>query len=482
MSWKNAPDPAAVTPHWSLATRLTAWYTGSAFCLILLATGFLYWVLVTNLDREDDEFLADKVHFLRVLLRDRPEDATALKQEAEWEWAASQYAQFSLRILDEGGSVVVETPGLSGRLPPAVFPDAVLAGAEPDHGIEWRSAEGKSYRLLAAQAAGPTGGRMRVLQVALDRSYEEDLLNRYRRNLWLVVGLALVVCAVVGHRIAQRGLRPIVAITATARRIRSTTLDKRILADSLPNELFVLAATFNEMLDRLQEAFDRLARFSADIAHELRTPLNNLRGEAEVALGKPRSPEEYREALGSCLEEGERLSRMIDSLLFLARADSPEARVAHERVDVGRELETVRIFYEAGAAEAGVTLTVTADGAVAADLDRTLLQRAIGNLVANALAHTPSGGEVTLSAKVDGNQVYVEVSDTGSGIPPEHLPHVFDRFYRVDQARSTASGRVGLGLAIVKSIAALHRGSVQITSEVGKGTCVRLGFPAARTA
>jgi two-component system heavy metal sensor histidine kinase CusS len=470
MSSKNARETAA--PPWSLAARLTAWYAGSAFLLILAATGFLYWALVSNLDREDDQFLADKVRLLRALLRDRPEDLRALRQEAEWEWAASQYAQFSVRVLDEYGQPIIETPGMTDVLPPHLFPDPEAADAEPGKGSEVHAPSGKSFQVVAARGPGS-----RVIQVALDRTHEEELLAQYRRSLWLVLGIALVLCALAGYHIARRGLRPVQEMAQTARRIRSTTLNERLEAGGLPAELSLLAGTFNEMLDRLEESFTRLSRFSADIAHELRTPVNNLRGEAEVALGKPRSPEEYREVLGSCLEECTRLSRLIDSLLFLARAESPQVRISTERVDVARELAAVREFYEAAAAEAGVTLAVSAGDGIGADLDRTLFQRAVGNLITNGLAHTPPGGLVRVTATQNGDALRVEVSDTGRGIPPGHLPHVFERFYRVDDARSAASGGVGLGLAIVKSIAMLHRGAVEIASDPGQGTRVTLVFP-----
>jgi two-component system heavy metal sensor histidine kinase CusS len=485
MSWKSAPEPntpgAAPAPRagWSLASRLTAWYAGTAFLLILAATGFLYWVLVTNLEREDNQYLADKIRILRALLRDRPEDARALKQEAEWEWAVSQHAQFYVRILDESDQPIIETPAMSEYLPVDSFPAPAEIGAEPGSGTEVQGKRhGKSFQVLAARAtAGGTGGRLRSIQVALDRTYEEDLLAGYRRSLWLVLGLALVACSVAGYQIARRGLTPVAEMTETARRIRSTTLHERMDLSGLPADLSVLAGTFNEMLDRLQDSFTRLSRFSADIAHELRTPVNNLRGEAEVALGKARSPEEYREVLGSCLEECGRLARLIDSLLFLARAESPRVELVKERVDVGRELAAVREFFDAAAADAGVSLSAKTDTNIDADLDRTLFQRAVGNLVANAIAHTPAGGNIQLSARQEGHQLRVEVADSGTGIPLEHLPHVFDRFYRGDAARSTDSGRVGLGLAIVKSIAALHRGSAEITSEVGHGTRVTLIFP-----
>src|SRR5262249_46291852 len=155
---------------------------------------------------------------LRTFLREKPEDATPLKQEAEWEWAASQHAQFSVRILDEHGQPIVETPGMAEELAADVFPTATPIDAEPVQGTEVHSASGKSYRLLAARAAlGRSSGAARVIQVALDRTYEDHLLAGYRRSLWIVLGTALLACAVVGHRIARRGLRPVAEITDMAR-------------------------------------------------------------------------------------------------------------------------------------------------------------------------------------------------------------------------------------------------------------------------
>jgi two-component system heavy metal sensor histidine kinase CusS len=470
MSLKNAVDKPRRTA-WSLAARLTAWYAGSAFLLIMAATGFLYWALINNLEREDEEFLGDKVRFLRQLLREHPQDLAV--------WSASQYAQFFVRILDQNNTPIVETPGMSDLLPVHVYPPPVDTEAAPGHGVEVEATGGRSFLILAARATGPpSAGGERIIQVALDRTFEEELLGGYRRNIWMILGTSILICAVAGYHIARRGLRPVQEMAETARRIRSTTLHERLELGGLPKELSVLASTFNEMLDRLQDSFNRLSRFSADIAHELRTPVNNLRGEAEVALGKPRAPEEYREILSSSLEECGRLSRMIDSLLFLARAESPQVQIARERVDVSTELAAVREFYDEAANEAGIRLTALCQAGVCAELDRILFQRAVGNLVANALAHTPAGGTIQLSAKKNGSTVRIEVTDTGCGIPREHLTHVFDRFYRVDAARSTHSGGVGLGLAIVQSIANLHRGSAEIDSEVGRGTRVTLVLPA----
>jgi two-component system heavy metal sensor histidine kinase CusS len=229
------------------------------------------------------------------------------------------------------------------------------------------------------------------------------------------------------------------------------------------------------MLDRLEDAFSRLGRFTADIAHELRTPVNALRSEVEVTLGRPRSEEEYRSALGSFLDECDRLTRLINSLLLLARAADPRRELVTDTVDVTAELKIALEFYEAAASEKGVELRVRAEGDLRIQADRTLVQQAIGNLVSNALPHTPSGGSVTLFGSRTGDEVRFGVSDTGGGVAPEHLPRVFERFYRPPTEKP---GGMGLGLAIVEAIARLHGGAVRAESEPGRGMTVTLHLPA----
>jgi two-component system heavy metal sensor histidine kinase CusS len=473
MSSKTAAESAMRRRAWSLAARLTAWYAGSSFALILAATGFLYWALAASLDRQADESLGDEMRVLRAALQHHPDDSSTIRWEAEEEGQARQHTQLQVRITDGAGMALYETPGMGRLLPPDAFP---APAAEPGAGIEYRSPEGRSFRVMAvaAEEAGPQTSP--VIQVAMDRTAEARLLADYRRNLAGVLGVALVVCAATGYRIARRGMRPVHDITAIARQTGPANLGERIDPAGLPAELLTLADTFNRMLDRLGQSFDRLSRFSADIAHELRTPLHNLRGEAELALRRSRTPDEYREVLASNLEEYDRLSRMVESLLFLARAENPKTQVTRERFDVGEELGAVCEFCEAAATQGGVRLAVAAGGPLPAELNRSLFGRAVGNVVTNALDHTPPGGSVTVSADGHGDRVTVTVADTGCGIPAEHLPHVFDRFYRADTARA-AGGGVGLGLAIVRSIVELHGGSVEVASQVGHGTCVTLTFP-----
>ncbi len=457
----------------SIALRMTAWYVLSAFALIIVATGLLYWVLVNGMYREDVHDLRDNLENAALLLASAGRQAapSPLRLHSP---ARSRRPDIYVRVLDSNGRVLVETPGLSRQLP---APTRAQLAALPAGGGTSRqilSRQGEPFLTLIAPISG---GKARFLQVAMDRAHDEFLLARYRERLWLVLGVSLVLCALVGYLIARSGMRPIEGISRTAERIRATTLHERISADGLPEELRGLAETFNSMLDRLEQSFAHISQFSDDVAHELRTPINNLRGEIEVALGKPRSPEEYRDVLGSCFEECTRIARLIRTLLFLARADTAADALQREPIDLGEQLAKVAAFYEAAAGEGGVELRVVGAAGVRAELDRTLLQQAIGNLISNSLAHTPAGGSIELAASASGQDVVVSVTDSGGGIAPQHLPHVFERFYRVEPSRSGSQQNAGLGLAVVKSIVKRHGGRVEIDSRVGEGTRVRLIVP-----
>ena len=476
-----APAPAAAPPYrqsWSLATRLTAWYAASSFAIVLGATIFLYWTLVSGMARQDDEFLWNKVHVLRTLLQAEPNDKAQITQEVGEDVNGPQRAYARVVSLD-GGSLY-EPPEMARELGAEAFPSPVGPADEPKAGTEIRARSGKPFRTVSALAArSGSDGRPVVIQIAMDVTDDHDLLNQYLRWLALVLVGALIVSVAAGHRIAQAGLRPVQRIIRTTGDIRTATLNERVALYGLPAELHELGLTFNRMLERLEEAFSRLRQFSDDIAHELRTPISNILGATEVALGQSRTAEEYRDVLESTLEEAGRLSRIVQSLLFLARSEAPATQLEHEHIHVAHELDLVREFYEAAASEAGVVLEVAADAALIASVDRTLFQRAVSNLVANGLAHTPPGGAVRITARTETGRdgIYVEVADTGCGIAPEDLPLVFDRFFRANRARPAASGNVGLGLAIVKRIATLHGGSVAIDSGRGCGTRVTIWFP-----
>src|SRR5262245_913539 len=487
MSSTTAPEAGGVAaaaparrPHrpLSLATRLTGWYAGSFGLLLIAATAYLYWSLAASVRGETFEFVVEEIRLLRTIIAREEGASEALRLEVEWEWAEPRDSPVYVRILGEDGRVIMETVRMGRLLPQELFPPPVPAGSEPDRLVDLQTEDDTPFRLAAARAAaGPNGRTPRIIQIAVDVSSHERVLATYRWRSLSLIRIALVASAVLGRRIAGRGLRRVHEMSEAAGRVRPPALHPRIRVERLPAELAALARTFNSMLDRLQESFERQARFSADIAHEIRTPVNNIRGEAEVALQRARPAEEDRQALESCLEECARLTRIIDALLFLGRAENVETAIGRERVEVGEEIARVIDFYEAAAAEAEVRLEMALDGRIEARVDRTLLQRAVGNLVENALHHTPAGGMVRVAGERREGTVTIEVRDTGSGIAPEHLPHVFERFYRADPSRPANPGGFGLGLAIVKAIAELHRGSVGIASAPGEGTTVRLCLP-----
>jgi two-component system heavy metal sensor histidine kinase CusS len=461
----------------SLALLLTVWYTTASFAVVAAATGLLYFALADNLRKISEQSLQDELDVCRTLVRETNGDPHALYEEVVVDSAVRRYQKFFIRVLDENGEELATTPGMDKDLSTSL----VAQQAEKHHGIfKIDSPGGASYRTIVASVASEVDGKdVWTLQVAVDLTQEQVVLGRQRVWIWMLLAAALVICPAMGFAIARRSTRPLREVAETARQIGSSTLNERINAEGYPVEIRILAEAFNAMLERLEESFARLSRFSADIAHELRTPVNNMRGEAEVALARARTGEEYMEVVASCLEESVRLSELIESLLFLARTESPGDHLKLMPQDLGQLLADLRDYYEATAAEIGVTLSVSPEeGGIEANVDRTLLLRAIGNLISNALAHSSAGGTVSLSAQRQGKQICIEVRDTGSGISASALPHVFDRFFRADPARSRNSGGVGLGLAIVQQIALMHKGQVKIDSNPGAGTRVSILLPA----
>jgi two-component system heavy metal sensor histidine kinase CusS len=456
---------------WSIAARITALITMSGFGLLLAGGLFLYWTLARSLDDETARFLADKVFVLRAIIHDRPHDMAAFDEETRLEGAARRFSRYYVRVLDEQRQLIVETPDMSKLIAPAAFAAEV---AVPE---EMREIEvGTQSLALMTTSAPTTDGRSWQVQIALDVSNKEALLERYRRNLLLVLLTGLATSALGGYAIARRGLAPLDSITRAARAISATNLDHRVSSQAWPKELTALAGAFDQMLERLEDSFRRLSQFSADIAHELRTPVTNFLTESQVTLSQPRSLEEYRQVLESGIEEFASLARMIDSLLFLARADQVDGRLERVELDAAREVGNVIEFHRANAEENGVTLACEGNAPLYAN--SLLFQRAISNLLSNAVRHTPAAGRVTVGiATADGGSTSICVRDTGSGIAAEHLPHLFDRFYRADASRSQRTGGFGLGLALVQSIMTLHGGAARLVSEIGKGTAITLTFP-----
>ena len=271
-------------------------------------------------------------------------------------------------------------------------------------------------------------------------------------------------------------MAPIREMTNVARSVTASRLHDRLPTAALPRELVDLAAAFNAMLSRLEDSFRRLSEFSSDLAHELRTPIASLMTQTHVALSRTRSAEEYREVLYSNSEEYERLARMITDMLFLAKSDHGLIAPRSETVDLASEVRELFEFYDALAEDQEVSLAITGVGTVVGE--RLMIRRAISNLLSNAINHTPRGGCVNVRIDhAENGGIQLSMENQGEGIAAEHLPRIFDRFYRVDPSRQRSTDGAGLGLAITKSIVAAHKGTVHAFSEGGL-TRFQIVFPA----
>jgi heavy metal sensor kinase len=382
-----------------------------------------------------------------------------------------------VRIWDRNGRSVyqldrqVELPAFDrGRLQAILEGEAVsdLSTSTATSGqLVWLHTEQVIYRDRVVGA----------VQVGRSREDIEGVLGRLR---WYGLGamvVALTAAAAGGWFLASRALAPVARITRVAEEIGADDLSRRLNMALPDDELGRLSRAFDRMIDRLDHAFQRQRQFTADASHELRTPLAIIRSRAEVALGRQRDSDYYQRTIAAIRDETEQLGTLTESMLTLARADAGQP-LAMGTVDVDELIADVAIRVAAPMHEAGLELVVQARGETRVQGDATLLGRVLKNLLDNARHHTPPGGRVTLRVtEVDG-RVRIDVQDTGEGIAAEHLPHVFERFYRVDAARGRAAGRSGLGLAIGKWAAEAHGGRLTVESKVARGTTLSLWLPA----
>jgi two-component system heavy metal sensor histidine kinase CusS len=452
----------------SIASQLVFLFTPAAALLLFCGLGVLYWIVVRHALAEDRAVLADKVLAVRADLRSA--DGPGLINQELKALQGGERTSYWVRLLNGGGQVVAETPGMDSLLPAALFPPGQIT-TPTGMSIKDYQTKGKLFSLVSIRAV--ENGRAYLIQVAQDRSVDEQFEREFGLLVAVVLACGIVASAMIAITVTRRGLQPLNAMTRSLKRVGPNRLHERVPPAEWPRELQPVAIAFDEMLDRLEDSFTRLSQFSADLAHELRTPLANIRGEAEVALTRPRSPNEYEAVIESSVAECERLSGIIDNLLFLARAEAAESKLNHSHFDGRAAIERIAAYNEAIAEERHLTITCSGQGKVYAD--PVLFGRAVSNLVDNAVRFTPDGGRIAISLTANREETEITVQDTGCGVAAEHLPRIFDRFYRADASRSSEG--TGLGLALVKSIADLHGGSVSVESEAGRGTLVTLRLP-----
>lgn len=461
----------------SITFRLTLFFS-TASTAVLIVIGYLIGALVeAHFEQLDLMELDGKLELVRHTLGEVRTPAGMAVVPAKLSDALVGHEGLSVAVVGAERKLLFESPG-------AVFPPALLDGrpAEDSSGrakpVVWEQ-DGQGYRGIVGTAVTGIAGQPPVtVAVAVNTEHHRVFMQAFHQRLWLAIAASIVLTALLGWIAARRGLAPVREMADVAQGISANRLGERLPPQSVPPELIHLAIAFNDMLARLEGSFRRLSDFSSDLAHELRTPVSNLMTQTQVALSQTRSADQYREVLYSNLEEYERLARMIADMLFLAKADNGLIVPSSETVDLAAEVRELFGFYEAFAEEHSVRLALAGTGSIRGD--RLMMRRALSNLLSNALRHTPRGGTVrVLIDQHKSGETELSVENPGEDIEPQHLPRLFDRFYRVDPSRHKGhSDGAGLGLAITKSIVEAHQASISVVSSAGS-TYFAITFPAA---
>jgi two-component system OmpR family sensor kinase len=454
----------------SLRLRLTALYLAFFALLFVGFSLFLYSLLSRELVARLDETLSAELNTLTSLFQDELEEMKGDVPVAAHEAVTNMRLHAGLVAIFSGEQTLASTTPLA----PHEY-GAVLAGNSPDfqsvlprlgpHGTHVAGhrlvANGWPCLLLAAESLDSVAAALAVV----------------RRAIFISLPLMLALAGLGGYVLSTRSLAPLASMAAQAKTITGHNLETRLDIGNPAEELAVLVVAFNELLSRLDQSFESMRRFVADASHELRTPISVIRGEADVALAQDRSTVEYKQSLAIVLDESRRLSRLVDDLLNLARADAGHVKLQVHDFYLNELLADCCRSVQALAAARNIAVECKPGADLQFRGDEELLRRLVMNLLDNAIRYTPPGGTVEAALESGGDRVRIRVSDTGIGIPEEAAPHIFERFYRADKARSRQDGGFGLGLAIVKWIAESHNGAVELSSRNGAGSAFTVTLP-----
>ncbi|MGE6659387.1 heavy metal sensor histidine kinase [Pseudomonas sp. NPDC077408] len=444
----------------SLSLRLALMFALVSTALLGAIGFYLYQSLEREIAWRDDQALLGRLERMAALLDDS--DSIEVLRERPQLYANMLGNRDSLLwVLGESGAPLIEINPVQlpiPQLPPSDHPRLEDLGDQA--------------RLAWIQIERPSGDLTLIAGKLLGE--REQMLAAYRLKLWLALATGALLAFLLGWLVSERGLRPVRQLTRRALAIDVQHLHLRIEDSAELSELRALSEALNQMLARLEAGFAQLSRFSEDLAHEMRTPLSNLMGQTQQTLRRVRSLEDYQSLLASNQEEYERLARMINNMLFLARTEQVDAAIHRQDIDLAETVEQLGDYFEGVAEEHQMRVVNEASGSLHADPD--LLRRALANLIANALRYGATGTEVRVSCERTADNVVITVENSGEPIAAEHLPRLFDRFYRCDPSRAQPGDSGGLGLAIVRSIMQLHGGEVRVTSDASV-TCFSLSFP-----
>lgn len=454
---------------YSLLGRLTMAFALAGVVVLFLIGTFLYQALSTQLRQRDDGEISDKLKQIGQILHESRTLDGVRQAGPLFHEALQAHSGLFVAVFGVNGESVIQHSEAAGvaldaRIAGEHEPNRAYACAPPGIG----PAECMHGPVLLADGNTVT---VAIVRSAGDRT---SLMHAYLIHVVIAAAVGALSIAALGYAIMRSGLHPVREIGRHATRIEASRLDERLSMDHAPEELAEITRSINRMLDRLQLAFDRLSRFSSDVAHDMRTPLANIIGASQVILSRERERAEYETLIESNLEECKRLKRMLDNMLFLARSDHATQHVTLERFDVGEALAKIVMYYNEVASDRNIRIAFDGAGTVVAD--EMLFQRAVANLLSNAIEHARPGTIVRIAIARQGGSMSIGVRNEGEDIPAEHAARLFERFYRADPSRYGSSKNSGLGLAIVKSIMELHRGTVGVVSADGE-TVFTLTFP-----
>ncbi len=455
-------------------TRLTLWYVAVLAGVLLLYGASTCAIVLFQLRTQLDHFAIEDLETVEGLLAFDSGGKLGLRSDYHDHPYPADMQQRFLEVRSSNGAVLYRSERLGDR--------ALGGKPEADEGVD--SYSPRSIRL-------PDGARVRLISkrhlldgrpTLIRLGFSEDPMWQrfWQLAFGLIVGLpvALALAGFGGYFLARRALSPVERMARRAREISAESLGARIDVENPRDELGILAQAFNDTLSRLERSFEQLKRFTTDASHELRTPLTAIRSVGEVGLQKGGASDQYRDVIASMLEEAERLSRLVESLLTISRADSGQIRLELAAMPVFALVEEVMLLLEVLAEEKGQTLSLQGDDSIQVTADAVILRQVVINLLDNAIKYSPRGGRIAIRvSRRDSATACIEVEDTGPGIAPEHQAKVFDRFYRIDEGRSREAGGAGLGLAIAKWGAEAHGGRLELESTTS-GCTFRLLLPA----
>ena len=465
----------------SLRVRLTVWYAGLLAGALLLFALSLYLGLKRYLDWNLQKSLAEQCRSIGLqLLPELPsQDPKFLTEEINEAYAPDVNRHF-IRVSRADGSVLyLSGAPKDGSFDPASVP-TFTAPNDKQFSSKVPIPRGQKL-LLVALVFTNRDGTGYLVESGVSYQQVEEVLHGLRLTFTIYVPFIVAVALSGGYWLMRNSLRPVDAITQKAEGITSSNLSQRLPLIETGDELERLSRALNRMIARLEDAFQQANRFSADASHELRTPLTILQLELEAMAQDSRLPADTLEQIGSALEETSRLSRIVENLLTISHLDAGEARMEMTQVDLGKLATETSEQMKLLAEEKSLAMTCAVSPGIYVEGDRSRLKQVMVNLIDNAIKYTPEGGQVNIKVRGQQNNAELEIADTGSGIPPEALPHIFERFYRADKARSRELGGTGLGLAIVKAICTAHQGEIKATSTEGQGSRFLIALPLSKS-